>query len=41
MGFDRVFDAETDPEEAIAALKQDLEIPLATAETEEKVRATL
>jgi methylaspartate mutase sigma subunit len=41
MGFDRVFDAETDPEEAIAALKQDLEIPLTTTETEETVRATL
>ncbi|MFC7077451.1 methylaspartate mutase subunit S [Haloarcula halophila] len=32
MGFDRVFDAETDPEEAIAALRQDLE--LTTAETD-------
>ena len=26
MGFDRVFDAETDPEEAIAALRRDLKI---------------
>jgi methylaspartate mutase sigma subunit len=26
MGFDRVFDAETDPEEAIAALRRDLQI---------------
>jgi methylaspartate mutase sigma subunit len=26
MGFDRVFDAETDPEEAIVALRQDLEL---------------
>ncbi|SDQ65154.1 methylaspartate mutase subunit S [Natronobacterium texcoconense] len=26
LGFDRVFDSETDPEEAIAALRQDLEI---------------
>ena len=26
LGFDRVFDSETDPEEAIAALRQDLRI---------------
>lgn len=26
LGFDRVFDAETDPEEAIAALRRDLQI---------------
>ncbi|RQG95824.1 methylaspartate mutase subunit S [Natrarchaeobius chitinivorans] len=26
LGFDRVFDSETDPEEAIAALRRDLEI---------------
>jgi methylaspartate mutase sigma subunit len=26
MGFDRVFDAETDPHEAIAALRQDLQL---------------
>ncbi|AFZ74508.1 methylaspartate mutase subunit S [Natronobacterium gregoryi] len=26
LGFDRVFDSETDPEDAIAALRQDLEI---------------
>jgi len=32
MGFDRVFDAETDPEEAIAALRRDLQIP--TTETD-------
>jgi len=33
MGFDRVFDAETDPEEAIAALQRDLQIT--TTETEQ------
>jgi len=33
MGFDRVFDAETDPEEAIAALRRDLKIT--TTETEQ------
>ncbi|WP_254768347.1 methylaspartate mutase subunit S [Salinilacihabitans rarus] len=32
MGFDRVFDSETDPEEAIAALRRDLQI--ATTESE-------
>ena len=32
MGFDRVFDAETDPEEAVAALRADLGIR--TAETD-------
>jgi methylaspartate mutase, S subunit len=32
MGFDRVFDAETDPEAAIAALRRDLK--LTTTETE-------
>lgn len=36
LGFDRVFDSETDPEEAIAALRRDLQ--LATTETE---RATV
>ena len=36
MGFDRVFDSETNPEEAIAALKQDLNV--ATTEPE---RATV
>ncbi|MHC3438264.1 methylaspartate mutase subunit S [Natrialbaceae archaeon A-gly3] len=36
LGFDRVFDSETDPEEAIAALKTDLQIT--TTETE---RATV
>lgn len=36
LGFDRVFDSETDPEEAIAALKRDLRIT--TTETE---RATV
>ena len=36
LGFDRVFDCETDPEEAIAALKRDLQIT--TMETE---RATV
>ncbi|WP_276271331.1 methylaspartate mutase subunit S [Haloarcula litorea] len=35
MGFDRVFDAETDPEEAIADLRRDLEI---TATEPEQVR---
>ncbi len=29
MGFDRVFDSETDPEEAIAALNEDLEVAVA------------
>ena len=32
LGFDRVFDSETDPEEAIAALERDLHVT--TAETE-------
>ena len=32
MGFDRVFDAETDPEEAIAALRRDLRITTAESE---------
>ncbi|MBX0293605.1 methylaspartate mutase subunit S [Haloarcula nitratireducens] len=32
MGFDRVFDAETDPEEAIAALRQDLQLTTTEAE---------
>jgi methylaspartate mutase sigma subunit len=41
MGFDRVFDAETEPEEAIAALQQDLEIPLTETDAEEPARATL
>ena len=36
LGFDRVFDSETDPEEAIAALRDDL--GLTTTETE---RATI
>ncbi len=36
MGFDRVFDSETDPEEAIAALKADLD--LRSAETEQERR---
>ena len=36
LGFDRVFDSETDPEEAIAALRRDLH--LTTTETE---RATV
>ena len=35
MGFDRVFDAETDPEEAIAALRRDLQL---TATETERVR---
>lgn len=35
MGFDRVFDAETDPEKAIAALRRDLNL---TATEPEKVR---
>lgn len=28
MGFDRVFDSETEPREAIEALRQDLQLPL-------------
>ncbi|MFP8888374.1 methylaspartate mutase subunit S [Natrialbaceae archaeon A-CW2] len=36
LGFDRVFDAETRPEEAIAALKRDLQIT-----TTERERATV
>ncbi len=32
LGFDRVFDSETDPEEAIAALKRDLQITTTEAE---------
>ncbi|ELY99771.1 methylaspartate mutase subunit S [Natrialba chahannaoensis JCM 10990] len=32
LGFDRVFDSETDPEEAIAALRQDLQITTTEAE---------
>jgi len=32
FGFDRVFDAETDPEEAIAALRQDLQLTTREAE---------
>lgn len=33
MGFDRVFDAETDPEEAIAALRRDLKLTASEPET--------
>ncbi|OIB56894.1 methylaspartate mutase subunit S [Natrialba sp. SSL1] len=32
LGFDRVFNSETDPEEAIAALRQDLQITTMEAE---------
>jgi methylaspartate mutase sigma subunit len=32
FGFDRVFDAETDPQEAIAALRQDLQLTTREAE---------
>jgi len=32
LGFDRVFDSETDPEEAIAALRQDLQLGATEAE---------
>ncbi|ADD06884.2 methylaspartate mutase small subunit [Natrialba magadii ATCC 43099] len=32
LGFDRVFNSETDPEEAIAALRQDLQITTTEAE---------
>jgi len=32
LGFDRVFDSETDPEEAIAALRQDLQLAATEAE---------
>ncbi len=32
LGFDRVFDAETSPEEAIAALRRDLRIPITDQE---------
>ncbi|MBV0900825.1 methylaspartate mutase subunit S [Haloarcula salina] len=32
MGFDRVFDAETDPEEAIAKLRSDLQLTTTEAE---------
>ncbi|UTF55329.1 methylaspartate mutase subunit S [Natronosalvus rutilus] len=38
LGFDRVFDAETQPEEAIAALKRDLQL---TATEQERDRATV
>jgi len=37
LGFDRVFDSETDPEEAVAALRQDLGIH--STEPDERVRA--
>lgn len=33
MGFDRVFDAETDPEEAIAALRRDLKLTTSEPDT--------
>lgn len=33
MGFDRVFDAETDPEEAIAALRQDIQMKASEPDT--------
>lgn len=33
MGFDRVFDAETDPEEAIASLRRDLQLTTPEPET--------
>ncbi len=33
LGFDRVFDSETDPEEAIAALRRDLQIAPTEPET--------
>lgn len=33
LGFDRVFDSETDPEEAIAALRRDLQIAATEPET--------
>ena len=36
LGFDRVFDSETDPEEAIAALERDLQVT-----TTERERATI
>ncbi len=32
LGFDRVFDAETDPEAAIAALRRDLNLPVQEGE---------
>ncbi len=32
MGFDRVFDAETDPEEAIEMLREDLQLTTTEAE---------
>ncbi|HMB50770.1 methylaspartate mutase subunit S [Natronoarchaeum rubrum] len=32
LGFDRVFDSETDPEDAIAALRQDLQLAATEAE---------
>jgi methylaspartate mutase sigma subunit len=32
MGFDRVFDAETDPEEAIRTLREDLQLSTTEAE---------
>lgn len=34
LGFSRVFDSETDPEEAVEALRHDLDIDQAEAETE-------
>jgi len=34
MGFDRVFDSETDPEEAIEALKADLDMRSTESEQE-------
>ncbi len=40
LGFDRVFDSETDPEEAIAALRADLDMRSSEAEQESQtVRA--
>ena len=40
MGFDRVFNSETDPEDAIAALREDLEVAMAEDERErEKLEA--
>lgn len=39
LGFDRVFDSETDPREAIEALRADLDLRSAEAEHEQTVRA--
>lgn len=39
MGFDRVFDSETKPEEAIAALESDLQVAVAEAAERARMRS--